>query len=116
MQDFRNLRVWQAAHRVTLAIYRATAAFPREETFGLTSQLRRSISAVGANLAEGCGRGTPADTRRCFRIAFGEACESLNHLILARDLGYLEPTTFDDIERELRPIRRMLLRLMARMT
>src|SRR5438270_2489029 len=56
MKDFRELKVWQKAHQLTLAVYRITAAFPREELYGLTSQLRRAGSSIAANLAEGCGR------------------------------------------------------------
>ena len=90
MQDFRKLRVWRSAHELTLAVYRATEPFPASERFGLTSQLRRSAASVGANLAEGCGRPSAADSRRCFAIALGSACEVLNHLLLAADLGHLD--------------------------
>jgi four helix bundle protein len=56
MEDFKNFRVWTKAHELTLAVYRKTRAFPKEETYGLTSQLRRASASVGANIAEGCGR------------------------------------------------------------
>lgn len=89
MQDFRNLTVWQKAHRLALLVYRSTRGFPREEIFGLTSQLRRAAAAIGANIAEGAGRSTDADVARFLGIAMGSASELENHLIFARDLEYL---------------------------
>jgi len=115
MQDFRNLRVWRSAHQVTLSVYRATGTFPPAEQFGLVSQLRRSVASIGANIAEGCGRASDADARRCLQIALGSACEALNHLILARDLGLLDEPAFAALERELSPVRRMLVRLIERL-
>ncbi len=61
MQDFRNLKVWQKAHALTLDVYRGTVGFPSEERYGQTSQLRRSCASVPANLAEGCARGGDVD-------------------------------------------------------
>jgi hypothetical protein len=61
VKDFRDLQVWHKAHHLTLAVYRFTATFPREERYGLTTQLRRSSSSIAANLAEGCGRNGDAD-------------------------------------------------------
>lgn len=62
MEDFKNLRVWQKTHEVTLNIYRKSRTFPNEERYGLTSQMKRAAASIGANLAEGCGR--RADTRK----------------------------------------------------
>ena len=115
MQDFRNLRVWQAAHAAAVTTYRVTAAFPDAERFGLVSQLRRAAASVGANIAEGCGRSSDADMRRCLQIALGSACELLNHALLAHDLGLLDQKTLDALEQELSPVRRMLVRLIERL-
>ncbi len=114
VQDFRNLRVWRAAHAYALAVYRVTASFPREERFGLTSQLRRSAVSIAANIAEGCGRGSDADARRHFQIALGSACEELSLALLARDLGLLTTEAFESLERTLGSVRRMLVRLIQR--
>jgi four helix bundle protein len=84
MQDFRKLRVWQRAHELTLSLYRATATFPAAERFGLTSQIRRASSSIGANLAEGCGRIGDAEFARFCSIGMGSACELEYHLLLAR--------------------------------
>ena len=68
MEDFKDLRVWKA-HELTLAVYQKTRAFPKEEMYGLTSQLRRASASVGANIAEGCGRRSDAEMRRFVQIA-----------------------------------------------
>jgi four helix bundle protein len=115
MQDFRNLRVWRAAHRLTLSVYRATEGFPSQERYGLVPQLRRAAASIGANIAEGCGRGSDADTRRCLQIALGSACEALNHALLARDLGLIDEACFAALEGEAAPVRRMLIRLIERL-
>jgi four helix bundle protein len=115
VQDFRNLRVWQAAHVLAVTTYRVTATLPADERFGLVSQLRRASASIGANIAEGCGRSSDADTRRCLQIALGSACEVLNHALLARDLGFLGDKEFLALEKELSPVRRMLVRLIERL-
>jgi four helix bundle protein len=88
MRDFRELKVWEKAHRLTLSVYSATKAFPKDELYGLTSQVRRAASSVPANLAEGCGRETDAEFVRFCQVAFGSANELEYHLLLSKDLGY----------------------------
>ena len=90
MKDFHELKVWQKAHQLTLAVYRMTATFPREELYGLTTQLRRSCSSIPANLAEGCGRNGDAEFARFCCIAMGSASELEYHLLLARDLNLIK--------------------------
>jgi four helix bundle protein len=114
VQDFRNLRVWRAAHSYALLAYRRTAAFPREERFGITSQLRRAAVSIAANIAEGCGRGSDPDARRHFQIALASACEALSLTLLAGDLELLTAELVAALESELGPIRRMLVRLIQR--
>ena len=116
MQSFQRLGVWQRAHRVTLIVYRASASFPQCESYGLTSQLRRSAGSIGANLAEGCGRGSDADFRRCLYVALGSLCETENHVIVARDLGYLESGVADALAIEVTQLRRMLIGLIKRLS
>ena len=95
MQDFRHLKVWQRAHGVALAVYRATATFPRDEPYGLTSQLRRCATSIPANIAEGCGRGGDTDFARFLQIAMGSASELECHLLLSYDLGFLDQAEHD---------------------
>jgi four helix bundle protein len=75
VKDFRDLQVWQKADQLTLTVYRLTAGFPRDERYGLTTQLRRSSSSIAANLAEGCGRNGDAELACFCSIAMGSANE-----------------------------------------
>ncbi len=113
MQDFRSLNVWHKSHALVLAIYRSTSTFPRDELFGLTSQLRRSASSVPANIAEGCGRGG-GDFGRFLGIAAGSASESEYHILLARDLGYLTTEQSDSLTADVHEVKRMLTALIQR--
>jgi four helix bundle protein len=110
MQDFRTLVVWQKAHHLTLELYRLTSSFPRSELFGLVSQIRRSGSSIGANIAEGCGRGGK-EFARFLQIAAGSASETEYHLILAKDLGFLEATDYDNCQERTLELKRMLTSL-----
>ena len=85
---FQDLMVWQKAHALTLAVYKLTSEFPREEMFGLTSQMRRSAASVPANIAEGFKRRGQADKARVLNIAEGSLEELRYFFILATDLGY----------------------------
>ncbi len=108
MQDFKELKVWQKAHKLTLAVYRITVGFPHEERYGLTGQLRRACSSIGANLAEGCGRDGNAELARFCSIAMGSASELQYHLLLARDLNPMEPTDYAALTEAAAEIKRML--------
>jgi four helix bundle protein len=111
MEDFKDLRVWVKAHDLTLAIYQKTRAFPKEEMYGLTSQLRRASASVGANIAEGCGRRSDAEMKRFVQIARGSANEVEYHLLLAKDLGLLTPDEHITLETKVFEIQRMLASL-----
>ena len=108
MRDFTQLKVWVRSHRLTLAVYKVTVAFPKEEQNGLKSQIRRSCASVPANIAEGCGRATNADLARFLQIALGSASELQYHLRLAHDLSILEPHDHEHLSREVTEIKRML--------
>jgi four helix bundle protein len=108
VQDFRELKVWQKARELTLAVYEVTRSFSRDEQFGLTSQVRRSCSSIAANLAEGCGRNGDAEFARYCSIAMGSASETEYHLLLARDLKMLKPGEYEDLSRRATELKRML--------
>jgi four helix bundle protein len=108
MQDFRNLKVWEKAHLLTLNVYRGTKGFPPDERFGLTSQLRRSCASIPANLAEGCARSGDVDFARFVNVAAGSASETDYHLLLARDLGYLDETLYKPLFDQVSEVKRML--------
>ena len=90
MKDFRKLKVWEKSHGLAIAVYRATAGFPRGEVFGLTAQMRRACVSIPSNLAEGCGRRSDAELARFATFSLGSASELEYQLLLARGLGYLE--------------------------
>jgi four helix bundle protein len=87
-QTFEDLIVWQKAHAFVLGVYRASRSFPREETYGLTAQLRRAAISVPANIAEGFKRRVRPDKARHMNIAQGSLEEARYYLRLAEDLGY----------------------------
>ena len=107
VKDFRQLKVWEKAHPLTLEIYQATASFPRAETYGLTSQIRRASASICANLAEGCGRTGDAELARFCAIARGSASELEYHLLLARDLHYLQTSDHEKLAAETTEVKRI---------
>jgi four helix bundle protein len=111
MEDFKNLKVWVKAHQLTLAIYQSTRKFPRDEIYGLTSQIRRASASIGANIAEGCGRRSDPEMKRFVQITRGSASEVEYHLLLARDLKFLSEDEFKNLESKILEIQRMLTSL-----
>ena len=114
MKGFKELKVWRKAHVMTLAVYETTRTFPREELYGLTSQLRRSAASIGANLAEGCGRRSDGEMARFLQIARGSASEIEYHILLARDLRYFREEQFRELSCQADELQRMLTALIQR--
>jgi four helix bundle protein len=114
MRDFREIKVWAKSHRLTLEIYKVTAVFPREEIYGLTSQVRRSSASIPANIAEGFGRGGNAELARFLQIAMGSACEVEYHVLLAKDLNLLTKKIYDDLNVRIVEVKRMLASLLLK--
>lgn len=114
MKDFRDLKVWEKAHELALACYAATANFPKQELFGLVSQIRRSASSVPANIAEGCGRRGNAEFHRFLQISTGSASELEYHLLLSRDLKFLESADYDNLQSQVTDVKRMLASLLRK--
>jgi four helix bundle protein len=114
MADYRKLTVWQKSHALTLEVYHATRGFPREELYGLTSQMRRACVSIPSNIAEGCGRGARPDFARFLSIAAGSACELEYQLLLARDLGLLDAKIHQRIAASVIEVRRMLTALIQK--
>jgi four helix bundle protein len=98
INSFEDLLVWKKYHELVLKIYHITSAFPDIETFGLTSQIRKSSSSITANIAEGFGRYHHKDKIRFYIHARGSSTESLNHLILARDLHYISEAQYLELK------------------
>jgi four helix bundle protein len=116
VQNYRELKVWQKAHQVVLAVYRVTREFPKDELYALTSQVRRAAVSIGANLAEGCGRHGRSEFAHFVSIASGSASELDYELLVARDLEYLAPEAHERICHELDQVRMMLNALHQRLT
>jgi len=108
MRDFKELKVWQKAHRFVLDVYLQSRSFPTDERFGLTAHLRKSATSVPSNIAEGCGRESERDFARFLSIAAGSASESEYQLLLARDLGYLKHDNHRQLDGQVNEVKRML--------
>ena len=118
MKDFRQLKVWEKAHQMALAVYQVTASFPRDEIYGLTSQMRRAASSIPSNMAEGCGRNSDAELARFSSMAAGSASELEYHLLLARDLKLipLNDYQYQLLTEQVVEIKRMLSGLVQKLT
>lgn len=114
MKDFRNLKVWEKSHRLTLDVYKTTKTFPKDELYGLTSQVRRSTSSIPTNIAEGCGRGSDADFKRFLQYAFGSASETEYLLLLAADLNYIDAGKINTLHASIQEVKKMLSSLISK--
>jgi four helix bundle protein len=114
MKSFRSLKVWEKAHLLTLKSYAATSKFPREELYGLTSQIRRCAASIPANIAEGCGKRGNVEFARFLGIASGSASELEYHYLLAHDLNMLDRDTYKELANAIVEIKRMLASLIAK--
>ncbi len=114
MQNFKDLKVWEKAHQFTLKVYEVSRLFPREEIYGLTSQLRRAASSIPSTIAEGCGKNSQTEFAHYLNIALGSANESEYFLILANDLGYIEQKDFVPLSVSINEIKAMLISLISK--
>lgn len=97
IQSFTDLHAWQEGHKLVIMVYRATKNFPKEEIFGLVSQMRRCVISITSNIAEGFSRSTAKDKVQFYCIAHGSLTELQNQLLAARDIGYLSKEEFKKI-------------------
>ena len=114
MRDFRQLRVWEDAHLLTLEIYKITKIFPKEELFALTSQLRRASASIPSNIAEGCGRGSNKDYANFLQIVLGSAYEVDYQLFLAKELIYLDSESYSQVCKKIDAVKRQLAALLQK--
>ena len=115
MRNYKDLLVWEKAHRLTLAVYKITVLFPKEERFGLTSQIRRASASIAANLAEGCGRRSDGEMARYIQIAMGSGAELSYHFLLAKDLGFVPNAQYESLIADVSEIMRMLSSLSGKL-
>jgi four helix bundle protein len=105
---FENLEVWQKSRMLAKSVYHLTNTFPKEEKYGLSSQLRRASISVSSNIAEGSTRWSRKDQARFYEIAFGSLIEVLNQIILSNDLNFLPDDSLKNIRYDIDSIGRML--------
>jgi four helix bundle protein len=115
-RGFRQLNVWQKAYELTLEVYRVTKTFPKTEVYGLSSQLQRAAVSVPANIAEGYERNHRKEYLQFLFIAKGSLGEVETYLLLAADLGYLDPTEYASIDEKRKAASRLLKGLIRSLT
>ena len=98
INHFTHLIAWQKNHQLVLKIYKITKKFPKEELFGLISQIRRAAASITANIAEGYGRFHSKDRIKFYLYSRGSSAELQNHIILARDLGYITEAEYNELK------------------
>jgi four helix bundle protein len=113
MQNPANLQVTAKARALAVETYRCTTAFPREERFGLTAQMRRAAVSTGSNIAEGCGREGDRELAAFLRYALGSTSELEFQIVLARDLGFANAKDLISLAKQATEVKRMLSRLIV---
>jgi four helix bundle protein len=116
VRSFKDLKVWKKGHELTLWIYRVTKSFPKDEMYGMTSQLRRAAASIPANIAEGCVRGSSAEFRHFLQVALGSASELEYHILLSHELGYLDKSQYESLENNATELKRMLTSFIQKLT
>jgi four helix bundle protein len=111
MNNFKKLIVWQKTRELVKDIYLITKKFPKEEMFGLTSQIRRAAVSIALNIAEGSGRGTDKDFAHFLDIAFGSALEVEAQIILSSDLGFVTVDEYNILNLKIQEIQKMIKKL-----
>lgn len=113
MASYKDLVVWQKSYHLVLCIYEVTKTFPKEEQFGLSSQMRRRAVSLPSNIAEGNTRSGMKEHIQFFRIAYASGAELETQVLLAKDLGYIPSNQYQVIEEDLQEIMRMLNKLIS---
>lgn len=115
IKTFRDLLVWQKSMALVTEVYRASASFPSDERYGLTSQLRRCVVSIPSNIAEGFGRDTTNDYLRFLGIAKGSLYEAQTQIEIGRNLQFIEESRFTELLENAREIERMLTSMMRKL-
>jgi len=111
MNYFKELKVWQKAIELVTETYLVTKEFPKDELFGLVSQIRRCVVSIPSNIAEGCGRKTNKDFSNFLGIALGSCFELETQIIISKNVGYLTNENFIILESEIQHIQNMIIKL-----
>jgi len=113
LKNYKELKVWQKAYQLCITIYKITKHFPKEERYGLTSQIRRSAVSVPSNIAEGYGRKTTQEYMQSLYIAYGSHCELETQIMISKDLGYIKSDDFQELQQNIGDVERMLKALIT---
>ncbi|HAR72757.1 MAG TPA: four helix bundle protein [Flavobacteriaceae bacterium] len=105
MRDFKKYDIWKLSHQFTLMIYNISTSFPKDETYNLVSQIRRSSLSIPTNIAEGCGRNSDKEFNQFLNIALGSATETEYLILLAKDLNYLDEINYTLLEQQINTIK-----------
>lgn len=116
MRDYKKLNVWTKSYTFGIQLYKVTKSFPKEEVYGLTSQLRRAALSIPSNIAEGSRRSTEKDFRSFLHIAYGSGAELEVQIMFAKDLNYISPDTCISLLNELEEIMKMLNALIQKLS
>ena len=108
IKSFTDLIAWQESHQLILQTYKLSKNFHKEETFSLTSQIRRAAISIASNIAEGFSRGTSKDKNQFYHTALGSLAELQSQLLVARDLGYLMRSEFSEVAKQSVVVRRLI--------
>jgi len=111
MHNYKELSVWNESVSLATAVYKSTKKFPKDEKYGITSQIRRSVVSISSNIAEGAGRFGKKEFRQFLNIAYGSSYELETQLIISRNLEYLSELEFDHLANDLMKIQKMLYKL-----
>ncbi len=109
VRNFKNLKIWNRSREFVKTLYNLTKDFPKEEQYGITSQLRRAAISIPSNIAEGCGRGTEKDLNRFLDYSIGSSCELETQLYVAFDLDFIDDKVMESMTDEVRQIRKMII-------
>jgi four helix bundle protein len=108
LKNYKELKVWQKAYELCLIIYKTTKTFPKEERYGLTSQIRRAAVSIPSNIAEGYGRRTTGEYIQALYVAYGSQCEIETQILLAGDLGFIKADDLEKLNKDVGDVERML--------
>ena len=111
MRDFKKYDIWKLSHAFTLKIYDITKSYPKDEVYGIISQIRRASSSIPTNISEGCGRDSDAEFNRFLTIALGSTSEVEYLIILSKDLNYIDENSFITLNEEINIIKRKIYSL-----
>jgi four helix bundle protein len=114
IKEFTDLRAWQEAHKLVIGLYKESKSFPKEELFGLTSQMRRAAVSITSNIAEGFGRQGYKEKVQFYYLAHGSLVELKNQLLIALDVGYLNTKTYTELNEQLKSAHRLLQGLITK--